>query len=235
MTTPQHRHRHVFRLTLKLLSPGLLVAAVSIGCMAGKGYQPPQTALRQYAVALSEGRIEDAHALLSSDARTRLSLDDFRRMVASNPSEISDITAQLLDPDSVTEITAEVQGPEGSTLHLVYEQNAWRISASTLDLYAQHTPQLAISSFLRAYENRRYDILLEFVPDEQRLELTGEQLKQAWEGEQKLQIERLTQALKASLPDLKVEVIGPRATVGYGAGGTVELVNEHGLWKIEDI
>jgi hypothetical protein len=47
-------------------------------------------------------------------------------------------------------------------------------------------------------------------------------------------MERLTQALQASLPGVRVERIGTRATVEYGAGATVELIFERGVWKIED-
>jgi hypothetical protein len=29
-------------------------------------------------------------------------------------------------------------------------------------------------------------------------------------------------------------MLGDRATMAYGTGSTVELVREHGLWKIEE-
>ena len=45
----------------------------------------------------------------------------------------------------------------------------------------------------------------------------------------------LPQALKAALPTARFEVLGERATMAYGAGGTVELVREHGVWKLEDL
>jgi len=70
--------------------------------------------------------------------------------------------------------------------------------------------------------------------EEKRQGLTTEQLKQAWEGDQRPQVERLTQALKASLPNLHIEVLGTRATVAYGPGGNVELIQEQGTWRIED-
>ena len=37
----------------------------------------------------------------------------------------------------------------------------------------------------------------------------------------------------ASLPAATIEETGERATMPYGAG-TMQLVREHGLWKIED-
>jgi hypothetical protein len=87
---------------------------------------------------------------------------------------------------------------------------------------------------VRAFNNKRYDVLLRFVPESKREGLSAEQLQKAWEGEQRQQVEQLTQALEASLPNVRVEVLGTRATVAYGAGGTVELVHELGAWRIED-
>jgi hypothetical protein len=40
-------------------------------------------------------------------------------------------------------------------------------------------------------------------------------------------------ALKQTLPSASIEETGERATLAYGAG-TMQLVREHGLWKIED-
>ncbi len=45
---------------------------------------------------------------------------------------------------------------------------------------------------------------------------------------------RITSALRAALPTAQFEEIGDRATMAYGSGGTVQLVREHGAWKIED-
>lgn len=185
-------------------------------------------------MALREGRTEDAYALLSRDARARLSEAEFSRMVAENGREIEDIAQSLLEPSEVPEITATLSAPEGESLRLVYEGESWRVDASALDVYGQASPVAALQSFVRAFDNQRYDVLMRFVPDSKRQGLSEEQLKEAWQGEQREQVERLTQALKASLPNLRVELLGTRATVSYGAGGTVELVHEQGAWKIED-
>ena len=37
------------------------------------------------------------------------------------------------------------------------------------------------------------------------------------------------------LPNAKLDVAGDRATMAFGAGGTVELVRERGVWKVEDL
>lgn len=155
-------------------------------------------------------------------------------MVTENGREIEDISASLLQPAEVPKVTATLTSPDGDSLLLVYENDAWHVDGSALDLYSQESPRAALESFVRAFDNKRYDVLLRFVPESKREGLGVEQLKLAWEGDQRGQVERLTQALKASLPNVRVEVIGTRATVAYGAGGTVELVHERGAWRIED-
>jgi hypothetical protein len=209
-----------------------LVAAA--GCGAGNASSGPREALRSYALALREGRTRDAYALLSVEAQGRVSLTEFQRMVAENGREIEDISASLLAPSEVPRVTATLTSPDGERLLLVYESDGWRVDGSALDLYSQETPEAAIASFVRAFDNKRYDVLWRFVPESKREGLSVEQLKQAWEGEQRKQVEQLTQALEASLPNLRIEVLGTRATVAYGAGGTVELVHELGAWRIED-
>lgn len=230
------------RLSRCLLAPRVLASCVltscllafCLGCAAGNASAGPREALRAYALALREGRTKDAYALLSVEARGRLSLSEFQRMVAENGREIEDISASLLAPAEVPRVTATLTSPDGESLLLVYEGDGWRVDGSALDLYGQETPEAALAAFVRAFNNERYDVLLRFVPESKRAGLSAEQLKQAWEGEQRQQVEQLVQALQASLPNVRVEVLGTRATVAYGAGGTVELVHELGAWRIED-
>lgn len=212
----------------------LALCATWSGCAAGGADAGPRDALRAYAQALRAGRTSDAYDLLSADAKSRLSLPEFQRMVAENGREIEDIAAGLLAPAEVPRVTATLTSPDGETLLLVYEGDAWRVDGSAIDLYSQESPEVTLASFVRAFNNKRYDVLLRFVPESKREGMSAEQLKQAWEGEQRQQVEQLTQALAASLPNLRVEVLGTRATVAYGAGGTVELVHELGAWRIED-
>jgi len=208
--------------------------SVTLGCAAGAGSYGPREALRAYAVALREQRVADAYALLSRDARARVSYTEFSRMVAENAREIEDISASLLEPAETPSVTATLSSPDGESLLLVYEGDSWHVDGSAFDLYGQTTPRAALESFVRAFDNKRYDVLLRFVPEAKRQGMSAEQLQQAWEGDQRPQVERLTQALKASLPNVHIEVLGTRATVAYGPGGNVELIQEQGTWRIED-
>jgi len=214
----------------------LLVLGLIAGCGGGAGADPDRV-LHDYSVALESGRAAEAYALLSTESKKSISFEQFQRILKENPEEARELAQGLRRPQvAPPRVTATVTGPDGeSSILLVYEQGAWRVDASAIDLYSQRTPEAAVRAFLRAYDNRRFDVLLKFVPQEQREDLTAAELKKAWEGEERADMDRLTGALRASLPTAKVEVFGDRATLAFGAGGSVELVRESGLWKIEDL
>jgi hypothetical protein len=209
------------------------------GC-ASASPNNPRAALDAYADALEQGRTKEAYALLSDDAKRSFPYEAFERMVRENPKEVKAIAEALARPSSAPLVTATVTAPNGESLLLVYEDGGWKIDRSAVDLYSQATPEAAVVAFIRAYENKRYDVLMRFVPDEaKRADASGppldaERLRKAWEGDQKEEMDRLTEALRAALPTAKFELIGDRATMAYGAGGTVELLREQGLWKIEE-
>jgi hypothetical protein len=204
-------------------------------CSPAPGSPNPRTALDQYTAALESGRTADAYALLSADAKRTVSYEAFERMTRDNPGEVRALVEALKRPTAPPYVTANVTAPDGESLLLVYEDGAWRVDASAVDLYGQTTPEQAVRSFVRAYKNKRYDILLRFVPSAHQEGLDAQKLKQAWEGEQKAEMDQLASALLVGLEEGgKVELLGERATLAYGTSGTVELVREHGLWKIED-
>jgi hypothetical protein len=204
-------------------------------CGSGPPAQGPRDALAAYASALEQGRVEEAYALLSDDAKRSIPLEAFRRMLKDNPAEVKDIVASLDRPAGPPRVTATVSTASGQNLLLVYEDGEWRIDGSAINLYAQDTPRAALEAFVRAYENRRFDVLMRFVPDSGKSGLNQAKLKRSFEGEQREELDQLTQGLKAALPTSKVEVVGNRATMPYGAGGSIELLREHGVWKIEEL
>ncbi|MBK7582831.1 MAG: hypothetical protein IPI67_21885 [Myxococcales bacterium] len=215
---------------------GLLASAslLAWGCASQRPAQGPKETLDAYARALSAGHIDEAYSLLSGEAKKQLPFEAFARMVKENPEEVKDIASALGRPSGPPLVTATVTAPNGESLLLVYESGSWRVDGSAIDLYSQASPEAAVRAFIRAFENRRWDVLLRFVPDGKKEGLDAAKLKKAWEGEQKDELLRLTQALGAALPTAKFERIGERATMSYGAGGTVELLREHGAWKIEE-
>jgi hypothetical protein len=229
----------VFRPRFTFAVAVFLASAVGPACASRAPAKGPRETLDAYARALEAGRTEEAYDLLSDEAKKSIPFEAFSRMVKENPEEVKDIATALSRPSGPPLVTATVTAPNGESLLLVYEDGEWRVDGSTIDLYSQATPKAAVVSFIRAYENRRYDVLLRFVPDKERAPeggpaLDSTKLRRAFEGEQKDEMEQITQGLRAALPTAKIELLGDRATMAYGAGSTVELVREHGLWKIEE-
>ncbi len=207
-----------------------------VGCGAGSHAGSPETTLSAYSHAIAAGRLADAYALLSDDAKKTIPFEQFKRMIQENPEQAQELTRALDRPQSgPARVTAKVSGADGEPLLLVLENGAWRVDGSAIDLYSQATPEAAALAFVRGVENKRYDVLLRFVPDGQREGLTEATLRTAWEGEQKQDMARSIEALKSALPGARFEIVGERATLAYGAGGTVELVREHGAWKVEEL
>ncbi|MRG93314.1 hypothetical protein [Polyangium spumosum] len=252
------------KLSAALVAFALLGAACSPSTLVQQG---PSDTLRAYARALEEGRVDDAYRLLSDDAKRSMSLEAFRRAVKESPDEVLEIARAVSRPSSDPLVTATVSLPNGDELLLVYEDAKWRIDAAAIDLYSQATPRQALAGFLRAFERKRYDVILRYVPDAEKegitlgeepapaappdgappagktdapatktngTELTADKLRAAWEGPQKDQINRIVQAIRTALPTAVIEETGDSASMSYGAGGTVALVREHGLWKIRD-
>ncbi len=213
-------------------SISLLLCLAVAGCGAAQAEDPGST-LRDYALALQQGRADDAYRLLSDEARRGVSLEAFRRMVKDNPAEVREMGTALSRPTAPPVVTATVTGPDGQELHLVLEKGKWKVDASAIDLYAQDTPRHAVQGFVRALERKRYDVVLRYVPDAHKEGMDAQKLKASWEGEEKAEIQQVLSALKQALPTAQIDETGEHATMPYGAG-TLELVREHGLWKIEN-
>ena len=213
----------------------IALSALTVGCGPPPPPKTPSDTLQKYAQALREQRTRDAYALLSDEAKKSMPFEAFERMVKENHEEVQDIAAALSRPSGPPLVTATVTAPSGETLLLVYEDGRWRVDGAAIDLYSQATPKAAIVAFVRAFENKRFDVLLRFVPESESEGLDQAKLKKSFDGEQREEMERLTQALKAALPTAQIEIIGDRATMAYGAGGTVELLREGGAWKIEEL
>jgi hypothetical protein len=213
----------------------VLAAAVASSSCAGVQHPDgdPQSVLRAYARALEDGRAEDAYRLLSDEARRGISIEAFRRMVKDDPDGVREIGRSLERPTAAPQVTATVTSPSGQELTLVLEDGRWRVDGATIDLYAQDTPRHAIQGFVRAIERKRYDVVMHYVPESHREGLDPSKLQAAWEGHEKDEMTQVVSALKQALPGAQIEETGDRAAMAYGAG-TIQLVREHGLWKIEN-
>jgi hypothetical protein len=215
------------------LGLGVAVVAGVTACAASRPAADPQSVLRSYARALEEGRADDAYRMLSDEARRGISPEAFRRMVKDDPDAVRELGRALERPTTPPVVTATISTPNGQELRLVLEDGAWKVEAQSIDLYAQDTPRHTVQGFVRALERKRYDVVLRLVPDAHKEGLDAAKLKSAWEGTEKEEIEQVLAALRQALPNASIEETGERATMPYGAG-TMQLVREHGVWKIED-
>jgi hypothetical protein len=220
---------------LKGATPVLFAVALATACAASRPASP-EDALSAYASALRAGQAREAYALLSAEAKKDIPYASFQRIVRENRAEAVAIGRALAQPAAPPRVTAVVKAPNGEELLLLLEDGAWRVDGSAIDLYGQGTPETALRSFVRAFRNRRYDVLLRFVPEGEREGLDEKKLKGSWESEEeRAELEGLVAAVESSLPTSSLEVTGDRATMAFGTGGTVELVRERGLWKVEDL
>jgi hypothetical protein len=215
-------------------TPLLVLALVCFGCHAEPTPVTPKHAVDAYARAVKDKRYDDAYALLSHEARRLVTREEFQRRLERDPKETALLLAGLDASSSGATVRAIITGKNGETLELVYEGDAWRIEERAVDLYGQRTPRDALSSFVRAYDAKRWDVLLRFVPDSERAGMDEKVLEQAWQGEQKAEIAAIVEGLRASLLAAPIEELGGQASMTYAGGGTVELVSERGVWKIRD-
>jgi hypothetical protein len=195
--------------------------------------QDPESVLHSYARALEDGRAEDAYRMLSDEARRGLSLEAFRRMLLESHDDVHEVGQALSRPTSPPVVTATLSTASGQAIDLVLENGKWKVEATAIDLYAQDTPRHAVLGFVRALDRKRYDVILRYVPDAHKEGLDPAKLKAAWEGHDKEEMDQVLAALKAALPTVAIEEVGDSAQMPYGPG-TMRLVREHGLWKIED-
>lgn len=152
----------------------LALASLVVGCGGSAVQQGPSDTLRAYSAALEQGRVDEAYRLLSDDAKRNVSLEAFRRAVKENPSDTLEIARAIARPSSDPVVTAIVTLPNGEELALVYEGDRWRLDAAAVDLYGQSTPRQALLGFLRAFERKRYEIILRYVPDAEKEGLAGD-------------------------------------------------------------
>jgi hypothetical protein len=192
-----------------------------------------KTALRDYGVALEQGRAQDAYALLAEEVRQQVSFAQFQKMLKDSPDEARDLAKLLRGSLSQSAVRATITTDSGETLDLVLENGSWKIQSSAIELYPQDTPRHALNSFVRAVERKRYDVILRLAPDAKRADMTPNQVKESWEGPEKEEVSRVASAIRNTLPTGAIEQTGGQASFLYGIG-VIYLVVENGRWKIED-
>lgn len=218
-----------------VLALGLSLAPGLAACGPAISTASPESALEAFARALREGDAETAYALTSEGYRRRVSREQLARWMRESPDEIRALAEALSHPAGPAEQEAVVDVGEHGPIHLVRDPGGWRVASEVVDYYAQSTPRLALRSFVRAVERRRWDVVLRLVPQSEREGMSEASLRARWEGAEREEIQRLASGLRAALEGgAPIEETGDHAVMPWGDRYRAVLVREDGAWRIED-
>ncbi len=191
----------------------------------------PDETLRRYLDAVRGGRVDEAYTLMSESYRRDHDRAAFERALREHRPDVERAVA-LLSRGAAVELRAEARAGDGETLPLVVEGGQWRVAADPLDFYPQGTPAEALRSFIRAVERRRWDVVLRFVPAQDRRAVTIEQLRSRWEGDKRAEIAEEIAEVRAHLGE-PLEVSSDAARLPLGERREARLVREEGAWRVE--
>jgi hypothetical protein len=216
-----------------LLSAGALWSALLPAC----AHQPegPAVAAAAFGAALAHGDLRGAYALTSAELQHRLPFAAFAAGIKAGAGEPGALGERLVAEAPRIAPRVEIQLALGEQVPLVLEGGRWRVDAPVYELWGQGTPRAALRTFIRAVDERRYDVLLRLIPDRYRAASTADKLRLYWESGARAEHNR------ALLAELRAAVTGPmvesadQAHLPYAADREVRLVREGGEWKIEDL
>jgi hypothetical protein len=190
-----------------------------------------------FARALNQGRFDEAYARMSEEYRERVPFEQFKRQLSENPEETAALSHALSHVQEEAKLEATVRYDDDHEITLRREgegeEASWFLSSPLVDFYDQSTPRSALRAFVRALENKRYDVVMRLIPNADKEGITSDRLAEAWSGDGRKELERLVHNLREHLDD-PIEVTGDRATMVYGDQMRAQLVREDGLWKVED-
>jgi hypothetical protein len=215
---------------MRLLLLAALLAAT--GCPRGGAAPGPESALRAYREAVARGTLDQAYALLSSEYKRTHDRAAWERSLGAADKKTF---AERLGPTKVR-LEATVTLADGETLELVEEGGAWRFARDPLDFYPQRSPEEALRSFVRAVDNRRYDVLVRFSTTRYRATVTPAMVKERWEGPARDELVAQIEALRAHLGEpLQLNAARNNASLVVGERKEARLVLEDGLWRVESL
>jgi hypothetical protein len=206
----------------------LLVAALA----CAHKQEGPAGTLQLYGAALGRGDYRAAYALTATAFQQRTSYEVFAAGFAANANDSMAFGKEVAADAHKVPPRVEVQLPLGEAVPLVLEDGRWRVDGPLLEPWGQRTPRAALRTFIRALEQRRYDVLGRLVPARYRAGLTADRLRQYWE-ERGEDTRGLIAKLRAAIAAPIVES-GDEAHMPYGTEQEVQFIREDGLWKIED-
>jgi hypothetical protein len=208
-----------------------LILLVLAACGRSSG---PSRTLDTYGRALKNHDFGESYDQMSSSFRSKVSRDDYVRMMRDNPREVDETADRLRGKHGHLEVSAEFAYGLGDQMRLVQEDGEWKIATNPLGFYDQSSPKSALRSFLRAFRLERWDIMLRFVPDQYREKMDAAKMKAQFLGASKDKMEILMSTLEANVDEPIVER-GNDARMSYGEKYEVKFQKEDGVWKLKDL
>ena len=211
-----------------------MALSLCVGCAATEPVRSPQRTVSAYARALSDGKAKQAYALMDKAYRARVPYEEFKRHLDENQREALALSENLGRPATEHIATTELRYhglEEPVVLH--EEDGHYRIATPLTEFYGQSTPRAALNSFVRALDQRRYDVVLRLLPNADKTGLTTERLEETWTGPAREDLERLLANLQQAR-HAPIEVMGDHATMPYAGHRRMQFLREDGQWKIED-
>jgi hypothetical protein len=217
----------------RALAAAVVVAVASLlGC--ARSVAGPGATLSALGAALERKDYAAAYALTTADFRARVPLAAFKAELDEGGPATQALGQRLSAASESRRPRVTVELAPGEPLGLVEEGGHWLVDDTAFfEPWSQKTPRAALRSFVRALEQRRYDIVLRLCPMRRRAGLSIEALRAFWEGDHKTENAALLQRLREAL-GAPIAEIGDEARLSYGTGSEARLVREDGVWKIED-
>jgi hypothetical protein len=207
-----------------------LGALLALSC--AQGAASPGGAAAAFGAAIARGDAKGAYALTSEGYRKRMPYEAFAAALAAEPAAAKAFGGRLAAEGAGLSARADLTLSTGEPLALVAEGGGWRVDGPAFEPWGQGTPRAALRTFIRALDERRYDVLLRLAPNRYRGDLSVDKLRQYWEEQRKDDHPAVLARLRAAAGAPIVEA-GDEARLPYGPEQEVRFVREDGRWKIE--
>lgn len=219
---------------MKTIALTVLCGLVWAAAACGGPTKTPTTVLQQYSLALQKKNFDVAYALMSEQFRARHSKEEFVRMMKENDREVRETAQRLKRAHKAFKVSAEFRFGLGDTMRLVQQNGRWRIATNPIHFYSFATPREALRSFIRAYNLKRWDVMLRYVPNKYRQRMNVEKMKKQFHGDNRESVASMMSMLEANI-DEPIQDKGNEARMPYGDHYEVKFLREEGRWKIQDL
>lgn len=197
-----------------------LVCLLSAGCAARK-VPEPHDALRAYHRALEQQDADALYALLTADARSRVTRQEVARFVDEQRDELLERSRRLSDEQALVSQHAELFLSDGQRAELELEEGQFRLTSGVGLPAAALDPLDAVRALRAAVMSRDFD-----------------RARSALSHRASERLQAFFSSLELALADAEwgvLEVRGQHAELSLPSGRSVQLRKEEGIWKVEEV